>query len=382
MKIALIHDHLAQDGGAEKVLAAFLEIWPQAPIYVVVHDKKKANKIFADKKIRTSFIQRLPMGINKYKWYLPLYPSAVENYDLADFEVILSSNSAFAKGIITRPNTLHVCYCHTPTRFLWSDTHSYIKELGVTSFIKKFLPLFLSNIRIWDRLAAERVDKFIANSQLVQNRIKKYYKADSDIIYPPVEANKFSIGKPGDYFLAGGRLVPYKRFDLIVEAFNRLGRPVKIFGEGPEYLALKAKAKANIEFVGLVSDQEKAKLYQGARAFLNPQEEDFGITMVEAMASGRPVIAYNAGGAKEIVIPHQTGEFFAEQTWEDLADAIIRFDQNKFDPAAIRQHALKFDVANFKKYIQAYVENAYNNFKNNNSNNYGTITTYPNHPEE
>jgi len=367
MKIALIHDHLAQDGGAEKVLAAFLEIWPEAPVFVVVYNKNKANKIFLKNDIRTSFIQSLPFGIKKYKWYLPLYPAAVENYDLSEFDVILSSNSAFAKGIITRPNTLHICYCHTPTRFLWSDTHSYIKELGVTSVVKKFLPLFLSNIRIWDRLAAERVDKFIANSALVQNRIKKYYKADSTIIYPPVEAAKFSLGQPKDYFLAGGRLVPYKRFDLVVEAFNRLGRPIKIFGEGPEYQTLKNKAKSNIEFLGLVSDQQKAKLYQEALAYINPQEEDFGITMVEAMAAGRPVIAYKAGGAKEIIIAGKTGEFFDEQTWEDLADAVVKFKPQKYQTQQIRDHALKFDVTFFKENIKNFVEEQYNNFNNNNN---------------
>jgi len=365
MKIALVHDHLAQDGGAEKVLAAFQEIWPHAPIFVVVYDPKHANKFFADKKIETSFIQRLPFGVKKYKWYLPLYPSAVEDYDLSNYDLVLSSSSAFAKGVITQPNALHICYCHTPTRFLWSDTHSYIRELGVSSFIKKILPLFLSNIRLWDKLAAERVDKFIANSKLVQHRIHKYYKKDSDIIYPPVEAKKFFISdRPKEYFLAGGRLVPYKRFDLIIEAFNRLGRPLKIFGTGPELEYLKSQAKPNIEFLGRVSDEDKAKLYQDALAFINPQEEDFGITMVESMASGRPVLAFNAGGAQEIVVLKKTGDFFYEQTWEDLADLIVRFKSENYDPQTVREYALKFDTENFKKQIKEYVENTYYNLNN------------------
>lgn len=365
MKIALVHDHLAQDGGAEKVLAAFQEIWPTAPIFVVVHDPKHANEFFTDKEIKTSFIQRLPFGVKKYKWYLPLYPSAVEDYDLSDYDLVLSSSSAFAKGVITQPNALHICYCHTPTRFLWSDTHSYIRELGISSFIKKILPLFLSNIRLWDKLAAERVDNFIANSKLVQHRIRKYYKKDSDIIYPPVEAKNFFISdQPKEYFLAGGRLVPYKKFDLIIEAFNRLGRPLKIFGTGPELEYLKTQAKSNIEFLGRVSDDEKVKLYQNALAFINPQEEDFGITMVESMASGRPVLAFNAGGAQEIVIPGKTGDFFHEQTWEDLADLIVRFEPGDYDARVIREHALKFDVKNFKKQIKEYVENAYHNLNN------------------
>ncbi|MFH1781787.1 MAG: glycosyltransferase, partial [Patescibacteria group bacterium] len=255
MKIALIHDHLVQDGGGEKVLAAFHEIWPDAPTYVLVHNKKNSNKVFHDKDIRTSFIQRLPFGVSKYKYYFPLMPSAVENYDLMDYDVVLSSNSAFAKGVITQPKTLHICYCHTPTRFLWSDTHSYLRELGASSIIKKVLPWYLSNVRVWDRLAAERVDQYIANSRIVQDRIQKYYNSKSDIIHPPVEARKFFISQPKDYFLAGGRLVPYKRYDLIIDAFNRLGRPLKIYGDGPEMEALKKRARPNIEFLGRVSDE-------------------------------------------------------------------------------------------------------------------------------
>lgn len=363
MKIALIHDHLSQDGGAERVLEAFQEIWPKAPTYVIVHNKKKANKSFTNKDIRTSFIQKLPLGVTKYKWYLPLYPTAIEDFDLSEFDVILSSNSAFAKGIITKPNTLHICYCHTPTRFLWSDTHSYIRELGMNNIVKKIIPLFLSNLRIWDRLAAERVDQFIANSLLVQNRIKKYYKKDSDIIHPPVSAQKFSIGTASNYFLAGGRIVPYKRFDIIVTAFNRLGRPLKIFGEGPELTYLKSFAKKNIEFLGRVTDEEKAKLYQGALAYLNPQEEDFGITMLEAMACGRPVLAYAAGGAKEIVVPNSTGEFFSKQTWEDLADCVVKFDSTKYDPQKIRDYALTYDEKIFKQKIRDYVEAKYQDYK-------------------
>ncbi|MFH0819341.1 MAG: glycosyltransferase [Patescibacteria group bacterium] len=365
MKIALVHDHLAQDGGAEKVLAAFQQIWPEAPTYVVVYNPKQANKIFANKDIRTSFIQKLPWGVKKYKWYMPFYPAAVEDYDLSDYDVILSSNSAFAKGIITKPKTLHICYCHTPTRFLWSDTHSYIKELGVSKIVKKILPIFLSNIRQWDRLAAERVDKYISNSSLVKKRIEKYYHRDSDIIYPPVEVEKFALNnETGDYFLAGGRIVPYKRFDIIVDAFNRLGRPLKIFGDGPELNALKARAKKNIEFLGRVDDQEKMKLYQNALAYINPQEEDFGITMLESMASGRPVIAYDAGGAKEIINTNLTGILFAEQTWEDLADAVVKFDSATYTPSEIRKYAEQFNISHFKQSIEQYVEQAYQEFNN------------------
>ncbi len=363
MKIALIHDHLAQDGGAEKVLQAFQEIWPDAPTYVIVHNPEQANEAFRGKDIRTSFLQHWPMGVKRYQWYFPLMPSAVESYDLMDYDVVLSSTASYAKGVITRPDTLHICYCHTPTRYLWSDTHTYVQELQASRLLKWFLPFFLTYVRVWDKAAADRVDEFIANSKLVQGRISKYYKADSTLIYPPVELDRFTIGEPKDYYLAGGRLVPYKRFDLIIEAFKRLGRKLIIYGDGPELQNLKMQASDNVEFVGRVTDEELAKLYQGALAFINPQIEDFGITMVEAMATGRPIIAYRAGGAEEILIEGETGEFFDHQTWEDLADVVVRFQPEKYSPERIRQRAEEFSLERFKRLMKDYVENAYRNFK-------------------
>lgn len=362
MKIALVHDHLAQDGGAEKVLQAFQQIWPDAPTYVIVYDPKTAHRSFLKKNIRTSFLQRWPGGVKHYQWFFPLMPTAVESYDLMQYDVVLSSTASFAKGVITRPDTLHICYCHTPTRYLWSDTHDYVRELGVHSVVKWLLPFFLTYVRLWDKVAADRVDTFISNSVIVQERITKYYSAKSDIIYPPVDTDRFAVGEEADYYLAGGRLVPYKRFDLVVEAFNRLGRKLKIFGTGPEYKTLRAQAHSNIEFVGKVSDQDLVKLYQGAIAFINPQVEDFGITMVEAMACGRPVVAYNAGGAKEIITPGVTGELFHYQTWEDLADVIVRLKSEQYDPKRIRQHAEQFSLDHFKSNIKSYVERAYQDF--------------------
>lgn len=356
MKVALVHDHLAQDGGAEATLKVLAEIYLEAPIFVVIHDKKRANKFFLTKDIRTSFLQKVPLGVRKYQWFFSLMPQAVESYDLSEFDLVISSSSSFAKGVLTRPQTLHICYCHTPTRFLWSDTHSYVRELKVNRFLRRIIPLLLTNIRLWDKTAAERVSHFIANSWVVAERIKKYYNRESEVIYPPVEIDKFKISQPEDYWLAGGRLVPYKRFDLIIEAFNRLGRPLKIFGSGPELEKLKAMAKPNIEFLGRISEEEKIDLYSRALAFLNPQEEDFGITMIEAMASGRPVIAWKKGGATEIVT-HQTGVFFEQQTWEDLADAVLQFKPEEFDSLIIRRHAEQFDVKNFQQRIKDFVNN-------------------------
>ncbi|HSD12149.1 MAG TPA: glycosyltransferase [Patescibacteria group bacterium] len=359
MRIALVHDYLVQDGGAERVLGAFQEIWPKAPTYALLHDPSRMGANFRGKEIRTSFLQNVPFALKRYKWFMPLMPMATERHDVSGFDVVLSSTSAFAKGIITRPDTLHVCYCHTPTRYLWSDTHSYVNELGLPGPIRKLVPLMLTDIRVWDRLAADRVDKFIANSDTVGRRIRKYYQRSSDVIHPPVETSRFSIApKIGDYYVAGGRLVAYKRFDVVVRAFNKLGIKLKIFGEGPEMAKLRAMARPNIEFVGRVGEREKAELYAKAIAYLHPQEEDFGITAVEAMASGRPVIAYRKGGAVETVVEGRTGVFIEEQSWEELANQIIRFEPERFDPRAIRAHAQAYDTEIFKEKIRRYVEDS------------------------
>ncbi|MFH1252979.1 MAG: glycosyltransferase [Candidatus Uhrbacteria bacterium] len=355
MKLALVHDHLIQDGGAENVLRIFHDLWPEAPTYTLLY-APAAFPDFQNKKIKTSWLQKLPLALKKYQWYLPLMPAATEGYNLSDFDVVISNSSAFSKGSITKPGTTHICYCHTPTRYLWSDTHSYVSELHAPKFIKMFLPPILSQLRLWDHAAAQRVDLFIANSKTVQARIKKYYGRDSIIIHPPVETEKFSISSaPKKYFLVGGRLVPYKRYDLIIQAFNRTGLPLKIFGTGPIEESLKNIAKENIEFLGRISDQERTELYANCLAFLHPQEEDFGITAVEAMAAGRPVIAYRKGGATETVVEGVTGEFFNEQIWEELADRLIRFDETRYNPEIIKEHAEKFGVERFKNQMRELV---------------------------
>ena len=360
MKIALVHDHLVQDGGAEKVLIALQEVFPGAPTYTLLYDKKRVSPEFASKDIRTSFLQDVPFGLRKYQWMLPFMPAATEAHDLSKFDVVISSSSAFAKGVITRPGTVHICYCHTPTRYLWSDTHSYVQELKAPKLLKLGLPMLLNKLRVWDRLSADRVDRFIANSATVAGRIRKYYERPSDVIYPPVETEKFSVSdEPGRYFLAGGRLVSYKKFDLVIQAFNRTGLPLKIFGDGPLSAEYRKIARPNIEFMGKVDDAAKAALYRDAIAFIHPQEEDFGITALESMASGRPVIAYRKGGALETVVEGVTGEFFDDQEWEELATAVIRFDASKYDARAIRAHAEAFDVKAFKRRIAAYVAEAW-----------------------
>ena len=367
MKVALIHDHLAQDGGAEQVLKVFLEMFPQSPVYTLLYDKKNAERNYKGKHIETSIIQKLPGGVSHYKWYLVFMPIAVEFFDLAEYDLVISDASAFAKGVITRPETMHICYCHTPTRYLWSDTHQYINELKYNKYFKKIISMVLSYIRIWDRAAANRVDKFIANSYVVKKRIKKYYQRDSKVIYPPVKIDQAYISEQvKDYFLIGGRLVPYKRVDMVVQAFKKMGLKLKIFGDGIDMKRLKEIAgdATNIEFLGRVSDEEKFKLFSQCQAFLNPQEEDFGITPIEAMASGRPVIAYKKGGVTETVIEGKTGIFFKHQNVESIINAVNNFRKVKnWNSKEIQKQAEKFSVENFKKSIQKYIEKEYKEFK-------------------
>lgn len=360
MKLALVHDYLIQDGGAERVLRAFAEIWPHAPIFVLFHDRNRWRKEFNGRDIRTSVLQKLPAVLNWYRWTLPLMPAATEHHDLQEFDVVLSSASAFAKGVVTRPDALHICYCHTPTRYLWTETHSYIKDLRTNRAIKFILPFLLTSLRMWDRTSALRVDHFLANSETVAKRIKKYYDREAKVIYPPVDCAQFYVSdKVGNYFLAGGRLVAYKRFDLVIEVFNRLGWPLIIFGRGPYEAPLRKMAKKNVQFVGHVSDQEKAKLLAQCLAFVHPQLEDFGLLPLETMASGRPVIALSRGGALETVAEKKTGVFFPEQTWESLLDCIINFKPEDYRPDEIRKWAKQFDLPAFKERMKNYVEAVY-----------------------
>jgi glycosyltransferase involved in cell wall biosynthesis len=363
MKMALVHDYLSQDGGAEKVLDVFREVWPEAPIFVLFHDKNKLDR-YNDADVRESFISKLPFGRKKYQWYLPLMPMATERYHLHDFDVVLSATSAFAKGVITQPKTLHISYCHTPTRYLWTDTHEYIRDLKQPFFVKAILPPVIHKLRMWDKTSTDRVDHFIANSNTVQTRIEKYYRRESDVLHPPIDMTHTHISKDiGDYFVSGGRFVPYKRFDLLIQVFNRLGWPLKLFGTGPELERLKKIAKPNIEFLGFVSDEEKMILLANAKAFLHPQVEDFGITPIEAMACGRPVIAYGVGGATETVIDGKTGVLFFEQCWETLLDVLLDFDAAAWNPQEIREWALRYDKELFKRQLKQYVEEKYDVFR-------------------
>jgi len=365
MKLALVHDHLNQFGGAERVLLNMQKNWPDSPIYTLLYDEQALGKWFKNSKIHQSFISRLPGSRKRFKWYLPLMPAAFEQFNLSAYDVVLSSVSGLAKSVILSPEALHICYCHTPTRYLWSDTHTYTEELHQPWLVKKLLPPLLTYLRMCDYNAAQRVDVWLANSHFVARRIKKYYRREAQVLYPPVEVDQFSISPEVDnYYVIVSRLRPYKRVDLAVRAFNKLGLPLKIIGVGEETEHLQKMARSNIEFIGAVSDEMRNKYLARARAFIFPQEEDFGITAVEANACGRPVIAYRSGGAVESISEGKTGVFFAEQSWEALADAVIRFDHKQFDPQVIRDHALQFSSVNFRQRLQEIVSREWEKFYN------------------
>ncbi|MFC1645355.1 glycosyltransferase [Patescibacteria group bacterium] len=367
MKIALVHDYLVQYGGAERVLECFCEIFPHAHIYTIVHDEKLMHGFFSDKKIHTSFLQKFPFAKKRHRIFPMLMPLAVEQFDFSDYDVVLSDSSSYAKGIITGPDTLHVCYMHTPMRYAWDDCQKYTREFSFPDFIKKLVPFFVSYLRIWDRVSVDRIDKLIANSKFVAKRISKYYQRESTVINPPVSIDKFYIekdeSKKGDYFLIVGRLLAYKRVDITIKAFNELGLPLKIIGRGPEIKRLQKIAGPNIEFLGRVEDDDLPKYYAECRGFVFPQEEDFGIVAIEAMASGIPLIAYKGGDIVENMEDGKTGVFFERQTPEGIIEAIRRFEKENYDSEYIQSISKRFDRDKFKREIREYVEKELKNHK-------------------
>jgi len=358
MKVALVHDYLNQMGGAERVVLALHEIFPDAPIYTSIYDPQRVDPEFQKMDIRTSFMQKLPGVTKHHQPYLPFYPFAMESLDLRGYDLVLSSSSAFGKGVITRPETMHICYCHTPMRWCWNyDEYVEREQLGNTA--RRVLPFLITGLRIWDQTSAMRVDHFIANSPVVAERIQKYYRRDAIVIPPPVEASRFPFDaavEPEDYFLTLSRLIPYKRVDLAIEACNQLHLPLVVIGSGRDLDRLKQLAGPTIRFMGHLSDEEGLHYFAHCRAFLSLNEEDFGITPLEAQASGRPVIAYGAGGALTSVVDGVTGTFFAEQTVDSLTAALASFDEHTYDPTVIRNHALEFDMPRFKRRILQFVE--------------------------
>ncbi len=352
MRIAFVHEYLNQFGGAERMLAELCALFPHAPIYTLLYDEEATRGLFKDRTIRTSFLESWPLAKRRHRWYPLLMPIAIEQFDFSDFDVVISVSASFAKGIITKPGTKHICFCLTPPRFLWDQSQKFTREFGFPSMLRALMLPFISYLRIWDLQAADRVDEFWAISKYVSQRIKTYYHQPSKLIYPPVDVSKFHISNHADsYYLMVGRLVSYKKFDIAIEAFNQTGKRLRIVGTGPELARLKRIAKDNIEFLGAVPDNELPGLYANAAALIFPQEEDFGIVPLEAMASGRPVIAYRGGGALETILEGETGAFFAEQTSQSLIECLNAFQPQLIDPQKCRAQAERFDISVFRANI-------------------------------
>lgn len=357
MKIALVHDYLIRFGGGERVFLNLKKIFPQAEIYTLLYDKEKMGKYFPNTKIHTSFLQNFPLSQRYHRILAPLMPAAVESLDLRDFDLVISSSSAFIKGLVLRPKVIHICYCHNPARFLWDYASEYN---GGPSFLRKILFHYL---RLWDRAAANRVDYFIANSKTTAQRIKKYYGREAKVIYPAIgtvpEIQSLSQGQSlsSEYFLIVSQLTPYKRIDLAIDAFNKLELPLVIIGEGRHGKRLQKMARSNIKFLGWQPDQVVRQYLQNCLAFIFPGEDDFGITPVEAMSFGKPVLAYRKGGATETILERITGEFFDDPAIEALADGIrrLKMNLNNYSPLVIKKRAEKFSPERFEREIKEFV---------------------------
>lgn len=369
MKKALIHDWFSTYAGAEKCVESFTDIWDDFEIYSLIDFLSGAdrNKILKGKRAHTSFIQKLPFAKDKYRNYLPLFPLAIEQFDLSGYDVVLSSSHAVAKGVLTHSNQLHIAYVHTPIRYAWDLYHQYLRESGLDRGLKGMLSkYFLHKIRLWDASTANRVDHYVANSCCIARRIKKTYGKPSDVIYPPVDVDKFTLREAKeDFYLTASRMVPYKKIDLIVEAFSQTDKKLLVIGDGPDMAKIRSKAGKNVELLGFASDETMADLMGRAKAFVFAAEEDFGITPVEAQACGTPVICFGRGGARETVLDGESGLYFMEQNTKELLSAVAKFEQNydKFEPVKIRENSLKFSRARFEAEIKSYVEKKYEEFK-------------------
>ncbi len=359
LNVAVVCSWLNQYGGAERVLEVVHEMYPEAPVYTSMYWPEALPERYRSWDIRTSFLDRLPFIKRHHQPFLPLYPRGFESLKLEGYDLVLSVTSAFAHGVRLPASTRHICYCLTPARFLW-DYAGYARREQMGGAARAILPALLKPLRAWDARAAQRVDHFVAISRAVQERIARHYGRESRVIYPPVDASAFAVSdQVDDYYLILGRLVPYRRIDLAIEAFNRLGLPLLIVGGGRDRAALERLAGSTVRFLGRVSDAERTRLLSRCRAFLWPGEEDFGIAPLEANASGRPVIAYAGGGALETVVEGVTGTFFHEQSVDALAGAIASFDPTRYDPAAMRRHAEAFDVAHFKGELARFVADCF-----------------------
>lgn len=363
MNTAIIHEWLVNYAGSEKCLESFVNIWPEADVFTLVDflNGEERGIILNGKETKTSFIQYMPYARKQHRKYLPLFPKAIESFDLSDYNIIFSSSHSVAKGVRTKENQLHICYCHTPMRYAWDEAGYYLSQANLTKGFRGVLAQkVVQYLRKWDLKSADNVDYFIANSSHIAQKIRRIYNREADVIYPPVDTNKFSVStEKSDFYLTASRLVPYKRVDLIIDAFSKLpDRKLVVIGSGPDKEKILNKASSNIDILGYQDFETLRNYMQKARAFVFSAEEDFGIVPIEALSCGTPVIALNRGGTAETIEDGVTGIHFANQTVEDLQDAIERFEkiQKSFDPIRLHDYAKKFDRSVFEEKISKYVK--------------------------
>ena len=372
MKIAIVHEWLVNYAGSERVVESFSNIWPDADVFTLVDflNDEQRNTILKGKFAKTSFIQHMPFAQKQHRKYLPLFPKAIESFDLSDYELIISSSHSVAKGVKTKKDQLHICYCHSPMRYAWDESDYYLSEANLNKGLKgKLATAILNYLRKWDVKSADNVTYFIANSKFISGKIKRIYNRDSEVIYPPVDIDNFPLGIiKENYYLTASRLVPYKRIDLIVEAFSKTpDKKLVVIGTGPEKEKIKNKATSNIEVLGYQDNKSLIKYMQKAKAFVFVAEEDFGIIVVEAMACGTPVIAGNYGGTAESVIDNKTGILFPKQEISSIIDAVKKFESNSIlDYSLIHKHAESFNRKTFEAKIKSYVDGKVRNFFNQN----------------
>jgi glycosyltransferase involved in cell wall biosynthesis len=354
VKVAIIYDWLNQFGGGERVLSELHAMYPDAPVFTTVYAPERLPERMRGMDVRTSFLQRVPFARERHRVFFPLMPLAFEQFDLREFDLVLSASSACAKGVLPAPGSLNICYCFSPCRYLWDSYHEYTAGMWARPLIAPVAHW----MRMWDQSSSERVDHFIAISHEVSSRIRRHYRRDSEVIYPPVDVELFrpSSRPPEDYYLVVSRLVAYKRIDLAIEAANRLGRRLVVVGDGPERRRLEAIAGPTVEMRGRLTDEEIRDLYARCRAFVFPAFEDFGIAPVEAQAAGRPVIAFGRGGATETVVDGATGVLFEEQAVDAVVEAMLTLERRQIDPLVCRRNAERFDRLEFRRRLHAAIQ--------------------------
>lgn len=359
MKLALVHEWLTNLAGSERVVLAMHGVWPEAPIYTSLYEPSELPAEYQPDRleVRTSYLQSIPGATRRWRWLLPFLPRAFERFDLSGYDAVLSSSHACAKGVLTPAETCHICYCYTPIRYVWEMPHQYLAEAG--GLQRRALEPVLHRLRLWDFAAAQRVDRFIAISEVVRRRIAKHYRRESEVIHPPVDLSRFSpAAEREDFYLVVSRLVGYKRVELAAAVCTALGRPLKIVGTGPELERVRAAAGPTVEFLGFLPDEQVRDLYGRARALIFPGVEDFGLTPVEAQASGCPVIALGRGGATETVVDGETGVLFEQPEPDSLRAAIERFEALDVSADACLANAQRFDLPRFEQQLRTFVEQA------------------------